>query len=80
MSKLSTIINITQILAKNQHTYDDVDDILDTLKEHYKTVRECIEYETFEDFKNANKKIEAGNLPVRKLNDICDDINKINNR
>lgn len=79
MNKLSTIISITQILEKNQHTYDDVQDILHILEEHYKTVRECIEYENFEDFKNGNKTTDASKMKVRKLNNISNDINEIIN-
>lgn len=77
MYQLSTIINISQILEKNQHTYNDVEEILRTLMEHYKTVRECIEYDTVQDLKNNIKKIDAGNMKVKKINDVMKYINRI---
>lgn len=77
MYQLSTIINISQILEKNQHTYNDVEEILRTLMEHYQTVRECIEYDTIQDLKNNIKKIDAGNMKVKKINDVMKYINNI---
>lgn len=67
MSKLSVIIQITQLLSQNQCTYDDTEEILQCLLGHYKTVREQKEYATVQDFISNKKSIDIGNKVVSAL-------------
>ncbi len=43
MTNLSTIVKISKILSKNERTYNDVEDILTSLLEHYRTKRKHAE-------------------------------------
>lgn len=69
MNRLSVIIKITQLLAQNQCTYNDTEEILQCLLGHYKEVREQKEYATFKDFIHNTKTSDIGNDIVSALND-----------
>lgn len=70
MNELQATIKITQTLHDNGCTYNEVNKFLDSIKQHYKEIRERREYETANDFVNGNKRTDVGNLVVDKLNDI----------
>lgn len=77
MNELSLMISITQILEENQCSYNDVEKILKDIIGHYKTVRECLEYETVDDYIKGIKKVDIGNQVVRRIPDIRPEIEKI---
>lgn len=67
---LSTLIEITQLLAKRGHTYGESDSIAATLFEWLKQSRENYEYETTKDYVNKNKTNCVSNLALIPLNHI----------
>lgn len=70
INELQFIIKITQLLHEHNCTYDEVDECLDGIKQHYKEIREQKEYDTASDFINGYKARNVGNQVVDTLPDV----------
>lgn len=64
------MIKITQLLNTYNCTYNEVDEFLSDIQQHYKEIREHKEYDTIYDFIKGNKSRDVGNEIVDRLNDI----------
>lgn len=62
MTNLSTIIKFSKLLEENHRTYNDVEEILTQLLEHYRTKRKHAEMTTRE-----GVTINAGSYLVNKI-------------
>lgn len=67
---LYMVIEITQLLAKNNCTYAEVDRILDILQEEFKEQRFDLEYDSLDDYFNEHKCHDADNMTVKALNHV----------
>lgn len=67
LNKLQTTIKLTQLLYKNGCTYNEVDEFLSDVQQHYKTIREQKEYDTINDFIKGNKSCDIGSEIVNPL-------------
>lgn len=67
---LYLVIEITQLLYKNNRTYDDVKKILDILQDEFKTQRECLEYDDVDDYLQGRKTADVSNKIVQQLNHV----------
>lgn len=67
---LYLVIEITQLLYKNNRTYDDVKKILDILQDEFKTQRECLEYDEVEDYLQGRKTADVSNKVIQSLNHV----------
>lgn len=67
---LYLVIEITQLLYKNNRTYDDVKKILDILQDEFKTQRECLEYDDVDDYLQGRKTVDVSNKIVQPLNHV----------
>ena len=67
---LYLVIEITQLLYKNNRTYDDVKKILDILQDEFKTQRECLEYDDVDNYLQGRKTADVSNKIVQPLNHV----------
>lgn len=67
---LSTTISITQLLANESCTYNEVDKIIETLQDWIKQSRQDNEYDTVNDFVNGNKTRCVDDDLVKPLNHV----------
>lgn len=67
---LYLVIEITQLLYKNNRTYDDIKKILDILQDEFKTQRECLEYDDVDDYLQGRKTVDVSNKIVQPLNHV----------
>lgn len=67
---LYLVIEITQLLYKNNRTYDDVEKILDMLQDEFKTQRECLEYDDVEDYLQGRKIADVSSKVIQPLNHV----------
>lgn len=63
MTNLSTIVKVSKLLSENKCTYNDVEDILTSLLEHYRKVRKGIECNS----PGYGEVINAGSYQIREL-------------
>ena len=63
-------IEISKLFNLHNCTYNEIDTILDTLCDIYKTDRECLEYNTYDDLKSKNKTYDCGNDVPSAMNHI----------
>ena len=68
INKMQLAILISQIFAKYECTYDDVESILMSLQHEFNFQRENIEYETVTDFMHGHKTYDASRDVVQSLN------------
>lgn len=67
---LYLVIEITQLLYKNNRTYDDVKKILDILHDEFKTQRECLEYDDVNYYLQGRKTANISNKIIQPLNHV----------
>lgn len=71
MSKiLSTTVSITQFLADQNCTYDEVDKIVELLQSWIKQARENNEYKTIANYISGNKLKSVNNDVIQPLNHV----------
>lgn len=70
MNKLQVTIEITQLLNESGCTYNEIDEFLLSLRQHYKEIREQKEYDTVHDFISGIKTRDIGSNVVDALHNV----------
>lgn len=68
---LSVLVSLTEVLADNECTYNQTDEIVELMRGWLKQSREDIEYDTVHDYMKQVKSRSADNLTIRPLNHVA---------